>query len=404
MTSAGSPVCSSREPGRCALREGIANLRRVRSHMRESGTRLRQTRCMSTEDTPQYDYDVAVSFAGEDRGYVEEVVRSLQAAHVNVFYDQDQLAAMWGENLVDFLQAIYKRRARFAIIFISRHYVAKTWPGHERQSAQDRALQQSSPYILPIRLDDTELPGLHATISYLDSRTVGIEGVVSAIKQKLGSSYGSVVPRFDGKVPRTSEGVAALLGERPGGWEYLLYAGMLRQGIDDLNGKYQDYVIGYAKRSGNHLRDDQVSEVLQNSIASVSSISESFDRVLASGPQEAAFGKPGESGDPERIIHLAARFVSVYEEFIDWATDLRAMSVSDGNLRRVLDLESRFVENPLKAMRDFVDKFVAEADTLVARLLAGEKIDLSMVVKLEVGDEITSGHREALRRYYSSRS
>jgi hypothetical protein len=39
--------------------------------------------------------------------------------------------------------------------------------------------------------------------------------------------------------------------------------------------------------------------------------------VLASDVQDAAFGLPGEPGDPDRIIHLAERFVSVQEELLD---------------------------------------------------------------------------------------
>jgi hypothetical protein len=60
-----------------------------------------------------------VSFAGEDRKYVEDFVRRLQSLSVAVFYDEDELAAIWGENLVDFLEAVYTRRARYAILFVS---------------------------------------------------------------------------------------------------------------------------------------------------------------------------------------------------------------------------------------------------------------------------------------------
>jgi hypothetical protein len=53
----------------------------------------------------RYDYDVAVSFASEDRVYVEAVVRRLKQHGITVFYDEDELATMWGENLVDFLNS-----------------------------------------------------------------------------------------------------------------------------------------------------------------------------------------------------------------------------------------------------------------------------------------------------------
>jgi hypothetical protein len=52
------------------------------------------------------------------------------------------------------------------------NYLERKWTDHERQSVQDRALQQSSSYLLPMYLDETELPSLHSTTGYLDARAV----------------------------------------------------------------------------------------------------------------------------------------------------------------------------------------------------------------------------------------
>ena len=46
---------------------------------------------------PEFEFDAAVSLAGEDREFVEEVVDRLKAESVRVFYDTDYQAAMWGE-------------------------------------------------------------------------------------------------------------------------------------------------------------------------------------------------------------------------------------------------------------------------------------------------------------------
>src|SRR5207248_2119071 len=59
------------------------------------------------------DYDVALSFAGEDRAYVEEVARALSAAGVKVFYDKLEEADLWGKNLYTHLSDVYRKRARF---------------------------------------------------------------------------------------------------------------------------------------------------------------------------------------------------------------------------------------------------------------------------------------------------
>src|SRR5262249_26980075 len=48
-------------------------------------------------------YDVALSFAGEDRAYVEEVASVLKSKGVKVFYDAYETANMWGKNLIEHL-------------------------------------------------------------------------------------------------------------------------------------------------------------------------------------------------------------------------------------------------------------------------------------------------------------
>ena len=44
-------------------------------------------------------YKVALSFAGEDRDYVEKVASQLVAEGVTVFYDKFEEATLWGKNL-----------------------------------------------------------------------------------------------------------------------------------------------------------------------------------------------------------------------------------------------------------------------------------------------------------------
>ena len=83
----------------------------------------------------ELDYDVALSFAGEDREYVDEVASYLKNQGVLVFYDQYEKADLWGKNLYDHLAEIYSARSKYVVMFISKHYVEKVWPNHERKSA-----------------------------------------------------------------------------------------------------------------------------------------------------------------------------------------------------------------------------------------------------------------------------
>ena len=120
---------------------------------------------------PRKDYDVTLSFAGEDRAYVEKVAAALYALGIRVFYDRYEQVDLWGKDLYTHLDDVYRKRASFCVVFISRHYADKVWTNHERKSAQARAFEEKSEYILPVRFDDTEVPGMLPTIGYINATT-----------------------------------------------------------------------------------------------------------------------------------------------------------------------------------------------------------------------------------------
>lgn len=133
-----------------------------------------------------YQYDVAVSFAGEDRPFVEEVVSELKLRGLSVFYDKDEVAKLWGKNLIDFLGETYGDKAAVCVMFISRHYIAKDFTTLERAHAQARAMRDPCEYILPVRIDDTPVPGMPSSIAYLDSATYSAAAIADHVATKLG--------------------------------------------------------------------------------------------------------------------------------------------------------------------------------------------------------------------------
>jgi hypothetical protein len=117
--------------------------------------------------TKHHPYDVALSYAGEDRDKSEALASSLRRRDIKVFYDKYEKATLWGKNLYDYLSDLYQNKARYCVMLLSQYYAAKVWTNLERQAAQARAFQEHQEYILPVRLDDTEIPGLLPTVSYL---------------------------------------------------------------------------------------------------------------------------------------------------------------------------------------------------------------------------------------------
>ena len=138
-------------------------------------------------------YDVAFSFAGEQRSYVQTTYETLKRYGVPVFYDGGEVVALWGKDLYQYLSDIYSNQAKYCVIFLSRDYARKLWTKHELKSAQARAFQDSREYILPARFDDTEIPGLLPTIGYIDLNQYTPAQFADLIVEKVGRPNSSVV-------------------------------------------------------------------------------------------------------------------------------------------------------------------------------------------------------------------
>jgi hypothetical protein len=136
------------------------------------------------EDEKQF--DVALSFADEDRGFVGKVAAELSQMGIKVFYDKYERASLWGKDLYEHLVAVYRDMSRYTVIFCSKAYAGKLWTTHERRAAQERALRMRTEYVLPARFDATEIPGILATTGYVDLRECSPEEFAQLIKEKIG--------------------------------------------------------------------------------------------------------------------------------------------------------------------------------------------------------------------------
>ena len=134
-----------------------------------------------------YSYDVALSFAGEDREYVKDIAKKLRAKKLKVFYDEFEESNLLGKDLYQYLHYIYKESSYFCVIFVSENYMKKAWTRNvELKAAQNRAFLESNEYILPIKLDsNASIPGLPDTIGYMDAKQRTPSQIVKAIYEKV---------------------------------------------------------------------------------------------------------------------------------------------------------------------------------------------------------------------------
>jgi hypothetical protein len=132
-----------------------------------------------------YEYDVAISFAGEDRQHAKRVAQELTRRGLTVFFDEYEKSGLWGKDLYAHLADVYRKQARYTIVFLSKHYATKLWTNHERKHAQARAFTEREEYILPIRLDDTEIEGIAPTVGYLRMPPESPSSVANLIVEKI---------------------------------------------------------------------------------------------------------------------------------------------------------------------------------------------------------------------------
>lgn len=153
--------------------------------LHEEALRLNRQSDFARNRPHNTDYDVALSFAGEERIYVQEVAVLLEAEGVKIFYDKFEEAYLWGKDLYVHLSDVYHRRARFTVMFLSRTYAEKVWTTHERKAAQAKAFNSSEEYVLPVRFDETQIPGVLPTTAYINAHDKKPRELADVILEKL---------------------------------------------------------------------------------------------------------------------------------------------------------------------------------------------------------------------------
>jgi TIR domain len=157
----------------------------IANSVRKPDTARKGKRTVSAAAALPEAFDVAISFAGTERAQANELAELVRSAGFAVFYDDFYPEQLWGKNLGIFFDEIFRKRTRYCVIFVSTEYEARKWTIHEARSAQARAVEEKgAEYILPIRVDGTELTGLLPTIGYVPI-TAGMDKIADMLIEKL---------------------------------------------------------------------------------------------------------------------------------------------------------------------------------------------------------------------------
>jgi TIR domain len=108
-----------------------------------------------------YQYDVALSFAEEDRDIALSLSLALNQLSITVYYYPDEIEKTWGADIERKLKEIYKEKARYAIVILSEKYFKKKYAAIEFASIQQRiVMEKGTVYMLPV---------LHGGLSLLET-------------------------------------------------------------------------------------------------------------------------------------------------------------------------------------------------------------------------------------------
>jgi hypothetical protein len=134
-------------------------------------------------------FDFAISYAGEDEGIASDLCQFLREKGATVFFAANEKVYLLGKGLYSELPYVFGPYTRFAIPIVSMNYHQKYWPLREFEYCRKEQKKRGFEFILPLRLDDIELPGLKEDLVYLDVRREGILKVCEIMMGKLTQCY-----------------------------------------------------------------------------------------------------------------------------------------------------------------------------------------------------------------------
>lgn len=118
-------------------------------------------------------FEVALSFAGENRAYVSQVASVIKEklGEDRVFYDEDYQAQLARPNLDTLLQGIYLN-AELVVVFLCEQYAKKEWCGLEWRAIREIIKQKRDDKVMFMRFDDGDVPGTFSIDGNIDLRTL----------------------------------------------------------------------------------------------------------------------------------------------------------------------------------------------------------------------------------------
>lgn len=143
------------------------------------------------ETDRDFEFDIAISFAGENRELAKFIVDQLVELDISSFYDKNYednyLGGPWSKHFKE----VFTDRSRLVVALLDKHHLEKVWPTFERDCFEVRVPQSE---VIPIHLDDTIFPGFPKDLVSIHHKLGG------AIETNRDSIIDNIVLRIAGKL------------------------------------------------------------------------------------------------------------------------------------------------------------------------------------------------------------
>ncbi len=119
----------------------------------------------------ELNFKVALSFPGEKRSYVSNVVGFLKESlgKDQVFYDFDYQSQLARPDLDMMLQNIYRNNCDLVVVFLCKEYSEKEWCGLEWRAVRDIIKAKEADRVMFVRFDDAQIDGVFSIDGYIDA-------------------------------------------------------------------------------------------------------------------------------------------------------------------------------------------------------------------------------------------
>ena len=171
-----------------------------------------ETRVESIPIIDESAYHVFISYRSTDRPWAMSLVARLEGVGLRVFIDQRELVP--GNYLSGQIESAL-RRSRAAVLLVSRGWLESPWCQQEANVLVKRAVEDVTFRLVPLRLDDSEMPPLLGARVWLDfigtkqAQGANLDQLLSALVNRVTPHPNSMAARADAADVRVTDDFVA---------------------------------------------------------------------------------------------------------------------------------------------------------------------------------------------------